>query len=811
MTSAPEPPPGGIPVSRHRWRWHFVALAALALAAVFHGWDWLAQDRMPPGDFPGYVAQVEYVRNALLEYGRVPLWCSECYGGTSNFTSYLKEILTFPLALLFDPILATKLAFLIWKIAGGWALYALVVRYLAAPGAGIIAGYSLAFGAIANHEIEHLDGVLAIAILSPLVMAGVELLRRGGIGSTVALGVLAAAALVNNGVHALLVPLTVILLVVLRPGLAEHANPWRELRVAGSWARRIAAALGVSVLFAASQIAWIAFDSGHHRLFPPYQIQADRAWAIERSPFLFVNRDNALTPWLATHHPPGLDVAVIDGGRRYVGAVWLAVCAIGGLAMRGARHADLRRWAALAGSMIWFPYWLALGPRTLLWEVATSLHWSAAAEEAVGIGLAIGSGSCLLLAAALGSRMWRSRTRSSGTPIRRAILAAALLAFPTLSLWSACARVFPILEQQRSPGRFFDLAPVWLYLLFAVALVAIARRIARPRAAAAVLALIAALVVLDFAPSRRQFSEGLAIEELRPAVALLGAVPAEGGTLRVGQLMINYFPLASWLIGQTSLGHASGWLTWQANPYWDVLMKGALYAKNAPPRDGSPTGPDAAILSAARVRYLLVLQVAHARLAEPWRPVAEQGGFALWELPEVSPIARGYRTLVLADEAPPAVSRALRANVLALSRSESPAEASALEPLAHRFVSPDSSGGLPGAPAPIAAAARRVAPERIEIAIDAGAEPAVVAVSEAHHPWWRARVDGETAPILRASLALMAVPVGPGAHRIELSFERPALVAIADAVSAAAWIALLAGIPVGLLIRSRRVSRPGMG
>src|SRR5262245_34341891 len=132
--------------ARERWLWHLAALAALVLGAAWNAWEWLASDRMPPGDFPGYAAQLQYVRDALLAHGRVPRWCVECYGGTTDFTGHLKEVLAFPLALAFEPVLATKLAFLILKIGAGWGLYALVARWLAAPAVGIAAGYALAFG-----------------------------------------------------------------------------------------------------------------------------------------------------------------------------------------------------------------------------------------------------------------------------------------------------------------------------------------------------------------------------------------------------------------------------------------------------------------------------------------------------------------------------------------------------------------------------------------------------------------------------------------------------------------------------------------
>jgi hypothetical protein len=50
---------------------------------------------------------------------------------------------------------------------------------------------------------------------------------------------------------------------------------------------------------------------------------------------------------------------------------------------------------------------------------------------------------------------------------------------------------------------------------------------------------------------------------------------------------------------------------------------------------------------------------------------------------------------------------------------------------------------------------------------------------------------------------MMAVRVGPGAHRIDLRFERPALVALGDRVAAVAWVVLGIAIAIGLLRRAR--------
>ncbi len=54
-----------------------------------------------------------------------------------------------------------------------------------------------------------------------------------------------------------------------------------------------------------------------------------------------------------------------------------------------------------------------------------------------------------------------------------------------------------------------------------------------------------------------------------------------------------------------------------------------------------------------------------------------------------------------------------------------------------------------------------------------GAAPGWLVFSEVWHPGWRATIDGAPAPIARADVALMAVAVPPGAHRVSLAFHDP--------------------------------------
>jgi len=795
-------------------RWHLVALCVFALAAVIHTRGWFATDRMPLGDFPGYAAQVQYVRDAMLEHGRVPLWCVECYGGTTNLTGHLKEYLAFPLAVAFEPVLATKLAFVLLRVIAALGLYGLVARWLAAPAAGIAAGYAYSYGAIANHQIEHLDVVVAAALLPLSWLSAALVLRRGGARWAIALGVAVACQFVNNWVHAATAPLAVLGLALFRPWRAgpDEDAPWLDAALARRWALRAIAAVGVFLAFAASQLAWLASDARNHRLYSAEVSAVHRAFYVERSPFLFINRDDVLGPWLAQHQPPGFGTEPLGAEQRYVGGVVLAVVFAGAFALR--RDEGLRRWAALAALAFGVQYWLALGPRTLLWEVAESLHWSPASQAGLAVALRAASALCLLLCVAMASRhrVWRAGALAGRARVGLWLGAALLLFFPTASLWSVGARWIPALEVQRSPGHFFDTAPFALYLLFAVCLAAISRRVARPRVAHALAAAVAIGLVLDFAPSTRSFSIGVPMRQLRESAALVQELQGEDGTLRVG-LARDYSPLQSWLVAQSPAGHAWGWLRWQAGKYWaDSFVTAAYGGALAEPSAGAWSERYAPMLATARVRYLLLAANAVGP-RPPWRRLRADARFAVWEQPEVSPMAAGYRAYLWLDGAPPRgvaarVADALRENALVVAEPERGEVKSDLRSGASRVALQATDSDLPllasPAPAPLAATYRRPQPERVVVELDAGSEPAMVFVSEGYHPWWRATVDGERAPVLRAALAHIAVPVGPGRHTVLLHLERPALVAAADRLTAAAWLGLLLGAPAALLARRVR-------
>lgn len=72
----------------------------------------------------------------------------------------------------------------------------------------------------------------------------------------------------------------------------------------------------------------------------------------------------------------------------------------------------------------------------------------------------------------------------------------------------------------------------------------------------------------------------------------------------------------------------------------------------------------------------------------------------------------------------------------------------------------------------------------------------------AHHPFWRAAVDGQPARVVRISPAFMAVALEAGRHRVQFRFRNPWWQKGLLGLSLLAW-AMVAGVNL-----RRRWSRP---
>jgi hypothetical protein len=77
--------------------------------------------------------------------------------------------------------------------------------------------------------------------------------------------------------------------------------------------------------------------------------------------------------------------------------------------------------------------------------------------------------------------------------------------------------------------------------------------------------------------------------------------------------------------------------------------------------------------------------------------------------------------------------------------------------------------------------------------------PAIAVFVEQHAAGWRAAVDGQPAPLLRANLVMRAVPVPPGRHRLTLTYTPPGLSAGATVTLTGVGLLVL-----GLVVGARR-------
>jgi hypothetical protein len=128
-------------------------------------------------------------------------------------------------------------------------------------------------------------------------------------------------------------------------------------------------------------------------------------------------------------------------------------------------------------------------------------------------------------------------------------------------------------------------------------------------------------------------------------------------------------------------------------------------------------------------------------------------------------------------------------------------EAIGVDPHREALVTPEDVGGLkldagsrPGRAEVLVPAD----PRRLDIRTEG---PGLLVVSEGWDRGWSAAVDDARAPIVRVNHALMAVALGPGIHRVVLTYRTPGL---ALGTVLAALTALLLGVTVARGARGKR-------
>jgi hypothetical protein len=813
-------------------------VVVIAVMAAINLRGWLLQDKIPRQDFAGYAAAAQYVAESVLDHGLVPVWDGKWFAGTTNFLSSLKEHVALPLVLLAGPVRGLKLMILLAKIAAALALYVIFVRHLGAPLAGLVAAQAYAFAPRANHATQRLDVALSYVLLPLVLLVAVDLARRRRPAAAALLGLLIACQVDVNYTQASVGLGMLLVLATLRPWRAE-AGTQRDVASAKGAGFLFTTAMGAFVLFGGSQVAWLATDMSNHAFFSPSQLTFAWARYSEYSPFLLLNRANWMGGWLAAHLPPGADTGDEWLDARYPGLTVVLVCIAGWFTVR--HRPTLRRWYQVGITLMLLQYWMSMGPRTFLWEVVASFRGSDAltrALERIASAMAFvaaARGLVLLLRADL---RHDARARHRGEFWLGVGIVSALLSYPLFNL----AATIPGVGRIRSPGRFFDLVPFSVSLVFGVSLIGIRAKIRDAWRWPVVAIAIGLLVVVDFWPTTRRFYDGTPPAVLADLDAALRGLPGENGTLRVlpvspwGWLVAG--PPVSLSMMNSEAGGVRSWLPWQAGRYWPDFVSTDLRRQRGP--ECLPWGPEVScdFLAVARVKYVLQMPP-WVLLRPPWTRRAATSLFTLWERPDVMPMSYGARAYVVfvggEDDIGDVVDEALAHHLIVVSAGPSlravPADivrgAAAIrygagavredepalpETVARRLVGP--VGQERALAALVGAAERplldvaytRPGPEEIVLETDAGDAPTMIHVAESYHPWWTAHVDGRLHAVVRGQRSFMAVLVGPGKHRIELRLERPLVVRFADGAAAVAWGLLALGGLAWIVSAPRRAA-----
>lgn len=373
-----------------------------------------------------------------------------------------------------------------------------------------------------------------------------------------------------------------------------------------------------------------------------------------------------------------------------------------------------------------------------------------------------------------------SREASSRTRFSLAVLGAGLLLLVVLG---ALATLVPEARASRDAHR---VAVGGAAAVLGAAALAISRRRASgpaPGAPAVVAAL--ALVPLPYVAGEPLASVPAAAVSSGPRILAglprgpeAGRVFAPAGQDRTLALRWRYARGASW--GEGAVERASSALSGYSNLFHGIATTGSASPIGNPRADrvvGSVLagGDPARILGLLGVRHVVTPFPTH---APGLRPEAEMDGVRLYGVPNAFGRAFFPTECVAAtdDEAFDSLKRP------------------GFDPGKTAFVAPsaDSRRLPPPRPAGSWAVARFVSDEdeKSVLATSASA-PALLVLTRSWDAGWEARVDGSATPTLRAQIALLAVVVPAGEHRLELLY-RPLSFRIGLGLTAAGLLGVLA-------------------
>ncbi len=495
----------------------------------------------------------------------------------------------------------------------------------------------------------------------------------------------------------------------------------------------------------------------------------------------------------------------------YLGVIALGLAFAG---WRARRHVYLFVAFALAGlvSYLLGLHYVALHLSHLLESSQLASDVYLHMPERFGYPLVISLSVC----AGLGVEGWRE---SRSLPERAAMLAPGVLVWGLLPI---------VLGLHRAPG--------WLPLLAAVAgLVGLALSAARPRLLAVVPLLVAAELVASGVGEA--LPGWVAVGQATPTGAQLrpffelgagGLFPASS-YVRPGPIAtaLESLPTGRYVSISPGTWTPAGYHVRRSPPYWGLMamQRSMLFGLEEgqgfnsiqvrrywtfvravdPKRTRYNTADflhaEPIALNLLQVAYL-IQSVADAPAVPNEMPLAQEGRWILYELPQPAPRA----SVLTSWSLEPSSDAALQAVLAPTFDPDTDVILEEQPGLTARVGTPPPVG----TPVPAGSASYEQAGEQAARVIVTSPVPAIVLIRNTFDRNWRATVDGRPTKVLAADYLDQGVPVPAGSHTIALSYDDPSVAAgmVGSAISLAGLLAMATLLAAGARRRRRATPDP---
>jgi len=745
------------------------AVCAALLAFVFwYGAGWLRAG-IPPGDFPGTVANLQAAVNSGSS-GVLAQWTDGWFCGTvtAALTSNFLWVASFlPFTKLGDCTTAVKVGslFYLWLAAIGMYLFLRMLlrhRWASLVGAAIYPIHPIAISTAVS--TGHVNFAPLYAITPFVFAAALAYARRPSVANLFWFAGLDCVLLwVDNERGTITTLFVLAFFALMRYDALRRSDSSVPL---GGIARSIAGRAGAFALFTAWAAAGIAVPaylaSRHLALFTEVEkMSAINAFGLN-NPLYLVDRGGYVLMEVARVLPGSF--VTVKSAYLYLGTSTLIACVAATIT---ARKASQRRVAWFASLSALMAVWLTAGVYSLAGGMFVSMKMIAARAPQALIGNASFWTQVVLLAALAVLSVWlglRRRSRRRGRALAVAlwcVAALAVCAFLFIRPFMLLHRIPMVFGQIRSPAWFMAcICPFALACGAAVFVSVLAGRIRQPvfRDLAAIVLLGAFL--LDFAPYRRAFDirDGSKTGEFAgQAIRFLSESPLDGRALAAAA----YSPLNDMVISAAGRENAWGWLVWTSPPGLKTFILGSTY-----PDLYYNSARGAALAGIADIRYLVSYKANDDfRSSTPLlRQVGTWGALTIYENAAWRPFVQPYNPSTI-DWTP--------------DRMDVPAPASDVRTeLAERK------------------------PGRITVKTSAQ-HPALLVLSESFFPGWSCSVDGTPAPLEAFGGAFLCTQVPAGNHVVSLRYHAPRVYYVAYATSGLFVLSALA-VAIGAILRILR-------